>query len=409
MQKNSGAKIAVLRGLTDGQGSAKILMSLPSGNSQPDTPEARRYNQIKRWLGLVDLVLGIGFLVVLLVTGWTRNLRDLSLQSAREHYVLALFLYILFLSIISKLLTLALDVYGFRLEHQYHLSNQKLGAWILDEVKGWLVGLIIGTILAEIVYALIRTSPDHWWIFAWLIFIGLYIFFAQIAPVVLFPIFYKFVPLQNDELKGRLVSLGERAGTKIRGVYEWKLSEKSKKANAALTGLGNTRRIILADTLLENYSTDEIEAVLAHELGHHVHGHILKSIFVEAGVTLVGFWAANWVLQYATLSAHMFYSRVDFANMPLLVLVSSVLSMVLMPALNAYSRFNERQADLYCWKTVPSVTPFVTAMQKLTTQNLSERNPSRLVEVLFHSHPSISNRIAAAEIWAQKNRPSLAT
>lgn len=384
-------------------------MSLPAANPQPDTPEARRYNQIKRWLGMVDLVLGIGFLVVLLATGWTGSLRDLAFHAGKDQYELALFLYIVFLSVISKLLTLGLDVYSFRLEHRFHLSNQKLGSWIADEVKGWVVGLVIGTILAEIVYALIRIRPDTWWLYAWLIFIGLYVFFAQLAPVVLFPIFYKFVPLQNEELKTRLIRLGERAGTRIRGVYEWKLSEKSKKANAALTGLGNTRRIVLADTLLENYSPDEIEAVLAHELGHHVHGHILKSIFVEAGVTLVGFWAANWALQFMTLSTHMFHHRSDFANMPLLVLVSSALSMVLMPARNAYSRFNERQADLYCWKSVPSVTPFVTAMQKLTTQNLSERNPSPLVEILFHSHPAISKRIAAAEIWAQKNRPSLAT
>jgi STE24 endopeptidase len=384
-------------------------MSLPAANSQPDTPEARRYNHIKRWLGLADLVLGIGFLVVLLATGWTRRLRDLSLHSAREHYLLALFFYILFLSVISKLLTLGLDIYSFRLEHHFRLSNQKLGSWIVDEIKGWVVGLVIGTILVEIVYGLMRISPEYWWILAWIIFIGLYIFLAQVAPILLFPIFYKFIPLQNEELKSRLMQLGERAGTKIRGVYEWKLSEKSKKANAALTGLGNTRRIILADTLLQNYSNDEIEAVLAHELGHHVHGHIIKGIVVQAGVTLVGFWAANWVLQYATQTTHMFPSRTDFANMPLLVLASSVLSMLLMPALNAYSRFNERQADLYCWKSVPSVTPFVTAMQKLTTQNLSESRPSRLVEILFHSHPSISKRIAAAEIWAQKNRPSLAT
>ena len=384
-------------------------MSLPSANPQPDTPEARRYNQIKRWLGMADLVLGVSFLVVLLLTGWTRSLRDLSFHSAKEHYLLALFFYVLFLSIISKLLTVGLDVYDFRLEHRFNLSNQKPGSWIFDEIKGWLVGLLLGTILAEIVYGLMLSSPEHWWVYAWLIFIGLYIFFAQVAPVVLFPLFYKFVPLQNEELKERLVRLGERAGTRIRGVYEWKLSEKSKKANAALTGLGSTRRIILADTLLQNYSTDEIEAVLAHELGHHVHGHIIKSIVVEAGVTLIGFWAANEVLQYATQTAHMFSSRTDFANMPLLVLVSSVLSMVLMPALNAYSRFNERQADLYCWKSVPSVVPFVTAMQKLTMQNLSERNPSRLIEVLFHSHPAVSRRIAAAEHWAQENRPSLAT
>src|SRR5215510_4723661 len=384
-------------------------MSLPTSNAQMDTPEARRYNQIRRWLGMIDLVLGVGFMVALLVTGWTRTLRDLSFHSAKEHYLLALFFYILFLSIISKLLTLGLDIYSFRLEHQFHLSNQKLGSWILDEVKGWLVGLVIGSILAEIVYALMRTSPDHWWIFAWLIFIGLYVFFAQLAPIVLFPLFYKFVPLQNEELKSRLMRLGERAGTRIRGVYEWKLSEKSRKANAALTGLGNTRRIILADTLLENYSHDEIEAVLAHELGHHVHGHMLKMILVQALVTLAGFWAANEVLRYAIDEQKMFQHLSDFANLPLLALVASGLSLLLMPALNAYSRFTERQADLYCWKCMANVTPYITAMEKLARQNLSESHPSRLVELLFHSHPPISKRIAAAEAWAKSHRPSLAT
>src|SRR5579872_935246 len=381
-------------------------MSLPSANPQPDTPEARRYNHIKRWLGMADLVLGIGFLVLLLTTGWTRRLRDLSFHSARDLYPLALFFYILLLSVISKLLTLVLDVTSFRLEHRFHLSNQKLGSWIVDEVKGWVVGLVIGTILAEIVYGLMRTSPEHWWIFAWLIFIGLYVFFAQVAPVVLFPIFYKFIPLQNEELKLRLTRLGERAGTRIRGVYEWKLSEKSKKANAALTGLGNTRRIILADTLLENYSTDEIEAVLAHELGHHVHGHILKSIAVQAGITLVGFWAANWVLHYAVDRTHMFVTVSDFANLPLLVLVSTVLSFLLLPALNAYSRYNERQADRYAFQSIPSVVPFISSMNKLADQNLAERSPSRWVEWFFQSHPAISRRVTAAEVWARLQTPA---
>src|SRR5206468_11557668 len=183
----------------------------------------------------------------------------------------------------------------------------------------------MATVLSEIVYALIRTSPQYWWIIGWLIFMGLFVFFAQIAPVVLFPLFYKFVPLQNDELKARLMRLGERAGTRVRGVYEWKLSEKSKKANAALTGLGNTRRIILADTLLQNYSDDEIEAVLAHELGHHVHGHMVKAIGVQVVVTFLGFWAASAVLNYAVHGRHMFETLSDFANLPLLALVSTLL------------------------------------------------------------------------------------
>jgi len=235
------------------------------------------------------------------------------------------------------------------------------------------------------------------------------IFFTQIAPVVLFPLFYKFVPLQNEELKSRLMRLGERAGKRIRGVYEWKLSEKTKKGNAALTGLGHTRRIIVGDTLLQNYTEDEIEAVLAHELGHHVHGHLIKNIVVLALITLAGFWTASWVLDYVTYQKHMFLHLTDFANMPLLTLVTSLVSTLLMPVWNAYSRFSERQADLYCWKSVPSVTPFVTAMQKLSAQNLSENAPSRLVEVLFHSHPPVSKRITAALSWSQKNRPSLAT
>jgi STE24 endopeptidase len=237
-------------------------------------------------------------------------------------------------------------------------------------------------------------------VLAWAFFMGLFVLLAQLAPVVLFPIFYKFEPLDNEELRRRLVVLGERAGTRVRGVYRWKLSEKSKKANAALTGLGATRRIILADTLLDNYTPDEIEAVLAHELGHHVHRHILKSIFVQACITLAGFWAANWVLHYA-VDHHMFEQLSDFANLPLLVLVSVVLSVILMPALNAYSRYNERQADRYAFESIASVEPFISSMNKLAQQNLAERTPSKWVEALFHSHPSISRRLAAAEAWSK--------
>ena len=372
---------------------------------KPDTPEARAYNRMRRRLSLADAVLGFALLVLLLATGWSKDLRDLALRLASAHYALALLVYVALLAVLAKLAGLGLDLYSFRLEHRYRLSNQKLGSWAWDEIKGMLVGMVLGGILAEVVYFALRRWPDAWWLIAWGVFLALFVLFAQIAPVVLFPLFYKFTPLQDQGLKERLLRLSQRAGTRVRGVYEWKLSEKSKKANAALVGLGRTRRIILADTLLAGYSADEIESILAHELGHHVRRHIPKSMVVEAGISLVGFWLAGRALAFS-VERHWFAALSDFANLPLLLLVSSALSLALMPAMNAYSRSKEREADRYALEATGQATPFISSMNKLAEQNLAEREPAAWVEWLFHSHPAISKRIAAAEDWDKKRTPA---
>ena len=390
-----------------GDNRSNSYMRLAEENSKlaSDTPEARRYNRIHRWLEVSDVVLGLVFLLGLLLTGWNSVLRDWAYRAAFQNYTLSVFFYVFMLMFGGKVLGIGLDYYGLRLERRFQLSNQKTRSWLWDELKGFLVALVLAGFTAELLYFTIRQSPQHWWLIAWAMFMVLFIVMAQIAPLILFPIFYKFEPLENEDLKQRLVRLSDRAGTRIRGIYKWHLSEKSKKANAALTGLGATRRIILADTLLDHYSAEEIEAVLAHELGHHVHKHILKSIFVQAGITLFGFWAANYVLHLSVEQWRMFDTLSDFSNLPLLVLVSTVLSLLLMPAMNAYSRFNERQADRYAFESIRSVQPFISSMNKLAAQNLAERTPSRWVEWLFHSHPAISRRVAAAEAW---QRPPLA-
>jgi STE24 endopeptidase len=378
-------------------------MTAPSIPAPPDTPEARQYNRTRRWLGMAEFALGLAMLIVLLAAGWSGSLRDLAYRTSFQSYSFAVFLYVMMLAVISKVIALPLDYYSFRLEHRYQLSNQKARAWVWDEVKGLLVTAILASILVELLYFVIRRFPQYWWLVAWIGFLGVVVLLAQLAPVVLFPIFYKFEPLQDEDLKSRLVRLGERAGTRVRGVYKWHLSEKSKKANAALTGLGNTRRVILADTLLDNYSSDEIEAVLAHELGHHVHNHILKGIGIQAAVTFVGFWAANWTLQYSLDRWHIFETLSDFANLPLIILIFALLSFLLMPALNAFSRFNERQADRYAFENIAGIGPFISSMNKLAEQNLAEKTPSKWVEWWFHSHPSIARRVAAAESWSRAN------
>ena len=375
-------------------------------NPKPDSPEARKYNRTKRWLEVSDLLVGFAVLLILVFTPGSARLRDFAYLASHQYYTIAVFVFVLCLSLISKAFALPLDFYGFRLEHQYNLSNQKFGAWFIDEVKGWAVGLVLMAVLVEVLYAVIRGYPEWWWLIVWAIFVGFTVLLAQLAPVLLFPIFYRFEPLKNEALRERLVKLSESAGTRVRGVYEWKISEKSKKANAALTGLGKTRRIIVADTLLQNYSDDEIEAVLAHELGHHVHAHIAKAIVLQMGISLFAFWAASHILRYAVDQRQMFQSMTDFANLPLLALIGTVLGLLLTPVLNAFSRRNERQADEYAWKSIASVEPFVTSMHKLATQNLSEENPARWIEGLFHSHPSVGKRTAAAEAWRAKQSPA---
>jgi STE24 endopeptidase len=380
-------------------------MTFASTSISKDTPEAREYNRIKRRLTVADMAVNFAFLVALLVTGANGTLRDWAYRSAGQSYSVAVFFYVLMLLMLSKALSLGLDYYSFRVEHQFNLSNQRIRSWVWDEIKGWLIGLVIATILVEMIYNIIRMAPFKWWIVVWLAYNGLALFFAQIAPIVLFPLFYKFKPLENDDLAKRLIRLSERAGTRVRGVYEWKLSEKSKKANAALAGLGATRRIIIADTLLADFTPEEIEAVLAHELGHHVHKHILKSIVLQVCISFVGFWVVAEVLNIA-VEREMFLTVHDFASLPLVVLMATVMSFILMPLMNAYSRQKEREADRYSLESIPQVEPFITSMNKLADSNLAERSPSRIVEIWFHSHPPIAKRIAAAEAWQRSHASS---
>ena len=373
-----------------------------TANPTLDTPEAREYNRIKRRLGVADAVVNFLFLLVLLLTGWTGTLRDWAMHLASQDYVWAVFYYVTMLMVISEVLGIGIDYYKFRLEHQFHLSNQKLKSWLWDEAKKWLIGVVIATILVEMIYNVIRLEPAWWWLIVWVIYNGLAIFFAQIAPVIVFPMFYQFRPLENEDLRKRLMKLSERAGSRVRGVYEWRLSTKSRKANAALAGVGATRRIILADTLIHNFSPDEIEAVLAHELGHHVHHHIRNSILLQLVTSLAGFFVVSRVLEYA-VQRDWFAFLHDFASVPLVVLFATVMSFLMMPVTNAYSRRKERQADRYSLQSIPAVEPFISSMNKLAEQNLAERKPSRFVEVWFHSHPPVAKRIAAAEAWAKSH------
>ncbi len=361
-----------------------------------DSPQVKRYHRLRRLLSVAGFILELGLLLVLLLTGWT-----VSLRAAAERVftapALALLVYLFLFGVLSQGIGLPLDfLRGYWLEHRYGLSNLTFGGWVKDVLKGWAVGGVLACLALEFVYATLRHWPGYWWIICGLAFIAFFVLLANLAPVLLLPIFYKFQPLENPALVARLLDLSRRAGTRVQGVFEWKLSEKSKKANAALVGLGNTRRIILSDTLLAHFSAEEVEAVLAHEFGHHVRHHLAQAIAVQALATFLGFYLVDRVL-VAYSRFFGFAGLADFANLPLLVLLSAGLSLMLLPVVNTHSRYMERQADRYALEAIPERTAFISGMDKLSTLNLAERRPHPWIEFIFHSHPSIEKRIAFAQ------------
>jgi STE24 endopeptidase len=361
-----------------------------------DSPRVKRYHRTRRVLGVAGFLLDLALLLVLLFTGWTITLRTWS-----EHWssrpAVALLIYLALFGSVSQVVGLPLDfLKGFWLEHRYGLSNLSLAGWVKDRLKGLAVGGLLVALAVEFLYGTMRRWPEHWWVISGAIFVGFFVLLTNLAPVLILPIFYKFKPLENRALTERLLELSRRAGTRVTGVFEWKLSEKSKKANAALVGLGNTRRIILSDTLLEQFQEDEVEAVLAHEFGHHVHRHMFQGMAVQVAATFLGFYLVDVALRRLSRSLG-FGGLADFANLPLLVLVSTALSLLLMPAVNAHSRVMERQADAYALRAIPSKSAFVSGMEKLAKLNLAERQPHPWIEFIFHSHPSIEKRVAFAQ------------
>ncbi len=361
-----------------------------------DSERVKRYHRSGRILAVAGYLVDLGVLLVLLFAGWSLALRNVALHYTARPW-LALLIYLALLGIITQVASLPLEyLSGFWLEHRYELSNLTLGGWVKDQLKGLAVGGTLGALAAEFLYAVIRHWPERWWMVCAAGFIAFFVLMANLAPVVIFPIFFKVTPLDNPSLTERLLELSRRAGTRVKGVFEWKLSEKSKKANAALMGIGNTRRIILSDTLLERFKDDEVEAVLAHEFGHHVHRHILQIIALQSAATFVGFYLIQRLLN--RLGPHFgFHGAADFANLPLLALIAAALSLVLLPLVNSYSRAMERQADAYALRSIASSASFISSMEKLAELNLAERQPHPWIEFIFHSHPSIRKRIAFAE------------
>jgi len=362
--------------------------------------KAREYARITRRLFFIDLALGAVFLLVLLfgeLSSGLRNLLELP-QSARVA------LYFLVVVVTYGIVSAPLDFYrGFILPHRYGLSRQSLRSWLADKVKGGILALTLGTALVVVIYLFLETFPQTWWLLAFAFMVLVTVVLTNLAPVLILPLFFKTEPLADRELRKRLISLAERSHIKIREVFQIRLSSKTTAGNAMLMGWGNTRRIVIGDTLLQRYTPEEIEVVMAHELGHHRHGDIVRQIVVQSALMLLGFYLMNLTLNWAVPRLDM-SGISDVAALPLLALVGTAFALVLMPLSNAYSRHLEESADRYSLATTKNPEAFAAMLTKLIDQNLSESQPSRWSELLFYDHPPYYKRVELANSYRKEGK-----
>ena len=378
------------------------LLKIPGYPLQPETPPVRPagsaalYAAWKRRLWLADLALTSALFSLLLFGGiaqpWGRWV------AARVYaWPLQVAVYTGLLWAAATLAGFPLDwIRGFRLERRFGLSTQTFGGWLKDYAKQLVLGAGMGLLITEGLSVLLRSAPGSWWIWAAAGWVAVGMALTRVAPTLLIPLFYKQEPLETGPVRQRLEGLLDRCGTRVQGIFSVNLSRTTRKANACLCGLGGSRRVLLSDTLLSRYPPEEIEAVLAHELGHHRLRHIGILIGVSgaaAGLScfLVDRWALGWMPRLGIGG---------LSDLSALVLVGFGLfaaGLVLMPVTQGLSRRLERQADRFALEQTRNPAAFIGTMRRLAEQNLAEENPPRWAEWLLYDHPPIPKRIALAE------------
>jgi STE24 endopeptidase len=273
--------------------------------------------------------------------------------------------------------------------------------WLSDYLKGMGVAVVGLSAAGLAVSILLRWSPDRWWIVAALGGALALVLVVQLGPTWLLPLVHEIRPLPREPLRQRLMALAARARTPVLEVYEWRVGHRTRKANAALVGVGRARRILVSDTLLAAHDDEEIEAVLAHELAHHVYGDIWTALAVEVGLVVSGCYLADVALELV-VGPFGLDGKADIAALPLLALAGGAVTLALLPISRAVSRAHERRADRYALDLTGNAAAFISAMRRLAARNLAEERPSRLVRLLFHTHPPFTDRIEAASRTAPR-------
>lgn len=364
--------------------------------------DSKRYNNIKLGFSIGEGVLSFLLIFLFVVTGLSLSLQTYINKFVSDSYLLFLLFTIITGIAMAVIFSPANFYTGFYLEHKYNLSNQTFVKWIWEGTKGIAVSSVIGLPILLFFYYTLNQFGNLWWLpFAIVLFL-VSVILARVVPVFILPLFYKITPVDDEELKSRINSLAKDAGIKVENVYKFNMSKNTKKANAAFTGIGKSKRILLGDTLLENYTKDEIETVIAHELGHYKKKHIIKNIIIGTIASFLTLFIISFLYK---ISIHWFgFEKITVvAALPLLSLWIMLIGLIQTPLTNILSRKYEYEADEYAISSTKKPESFESTLDKLTEQNLGDKNPHPFVEWFFYSHPSIKNRISALKNFAQAN------
>jgi STE24 endopeptidase len=377
--------------------------------AEPDKEErleqAVRYQRTKNIHYFFDQGLGIIFLVLFLFLGISAFLRKQIQKLTQKRFWVVAFYTIGFL-IISFIVGFPSSYYGFSLEHKYQLSNQTFSGWFGEELLSLLVLTIIALIAVEGIYLALKKAPKTWWIYVSVVFIFFTVVLVNLAPVLIMPLFNVYTPLPQGELRDRLVQLSDKAGVEVEDIFTMDMSKQTKKANAMFTGVGNTKRIVLGDNMVDEFTTDEVEVVIAHEMGHNLLHHIWKGIALAAIIAAIGFFIIHligpWIISRFK-SRLKIENMADVASLPLIFLIFMIYGIITMPVAPAFSRHMERQSDKFAIDMTNKSEAFVSALEKLAYMNLSDPEPSPAIEFLLYDHPPISKRIK----FAQEYKPQM--
>ncbi len=374
---------------------------MPLSGNDNLTDRARRYSLYKYTLAFLDTLYLLFLLLIFLVSGLSKLLVQSILRFYPEQFtpnnylIIALYLFILFL--IYYLFDFPLNFYrSYILEHKFSLSRQSLRSWASDQLKSGVVAYIISLILLGAFYYILKYNPNTWWLIISLFWIFFSLILAKLTPIIIIPLFFKYKRLSDDTLRQRIMNLADKMQVKILDCFEIDFSKKTLKANAAFVGWGATRRVILADTLKDRYSYDEIEAILAHEFAHYKLKHLLKLILVNSFVIILSFYIIFRTSSYS-LRVFSFSSLSDIAALPVILIYFVLLGIILQPFENFISRRLERNADALALSITGLKEAFISMMEKLSSQNLADRNPHPLIKFFFFDHPPVDERINMAK------------